>query len=127
MMLPAFSTSETAHQTMIYQQQIPLTTKGPGDMHDLSEQVAAIVTASKVQTGTVNIFNVGSTGAVGTIEFEPGLERDLPTLLDKLIPCRQPCSAHRSPYLSRMASWLSVPGSRSFTWNATCARVNEPF
>ena len=55
-------------------------------MHDLSEQVAAIVAASKVQTGTVNIFNVGSTGAVGTIEFEPGLERDLPTLLDKLIP-----------------------------------------
>ena len=55
-------------------------------MHDLSEQVATIVTASGIQTGTVNIFNVGSTGAVGTIEFEPGLERGLPTLLDKLIP-----------------------------------------
>ncbi len=55
-------------------------------MHDLSEQVAMIVTSSGIQTGTVNIFNVGSTAAVGTIEFEPGLERDLPTLLDKLIP-----------------------------------------
>ncbi len=71
---------------MTYQQQIPITTKGPGDMHDLSEQVAMIVTSSGIQTGTVNIFNVGSTAAVGTIEFEPGLERDLPTLLDKLIP-----------------------------------------
>jgi secondary thiamine-phosphate synthase enzyme len=86
MMLPAISTSEAAHQTMTYQQQIPLATKGPGDMHDLSQEVAAIVTASGVQTGTVNIFNVGRTAAVGTIEFEPGLERDLPTLLDKLIP-----------------------------------------
>ena len=71
---------------MTYQQQIPVTTKGPGDMHDLSKQVAAIVTSSGIQTGTVNIFNVGSTAAVGTIEFEPGLEHDLPTLLDKLIP-----------------------------------------
>ena len=85
-MLPAFSTSEAVHHTMTYQQQIPITTKGPGDMHDLSEQVATIVTSSGIQTGTVNIFNVGSTAAVGTIEFEPGLERDLPTLLDKLIP-----------------------------------------
>ena len=31
-------------------------------MHDLSEQVAMIVTSSGIQTGTVNIFNVGSTG-----------------------------------------------------------------
>ncbi len=33
-----------------------------------------------------NIFNVGSTGAVGTIEYEPGLEKDLPGMLDKLFP-----------------------------------------
>jgi len=55
-------------------------------MHDLTAQVAAIVDSSGVQTGMVNIFNVGSTAAVGTIEFEPGLQRDLPAILDKLIP-----------------------------------------
>jgi len=55
-------------------------------MHDLTAKVAAIVAASGVQTGTVNVFNVGSTAAVGTIEFEPGLEQDLPAMLDKLIP-----------------------------------------
>jgi secondary thiamine-phosphate synthase enzyme len=71
---------------MNYQQQIPVTTKGSGDMHDLTEQIAVIVTASGIRTGTVNIFNVGSTAAVGTIEFEPGLQRDLPAILDKLIP-----------------------------------------
>jgi secondary thiamine-phosphate synthase enzyme len=32
------------------------------------------------------VFNVGSTGALGTIEYEPGLLEDLPELLDKLIP-----------------------------------------
>ena len=55
-------------------------------MHDLTKDVAAIVSASKIVTGTVQVFNVGSTGAVGVIEFEPGLERDLPELLDRLIP-----------------------------------------
>ncbi len=34
----------------------------------------------------MHVFNVGSTAALGTIEFEPGLERDLPAILDKLIP-----------------------------------------
>jgi len=71
---------------MIYQQQILITTKGHGDMHDITEQVAGVVSSSSIQSGNVNVFNVGSTAALGTIEFEPGLERDLPAILDKLIP-----------------------------------------
>ena len=71
---------------MIHQQQILITTKGHGDMHDLTEQVAQIVSSSAIQRGTVNVFNVGSTAALGTIEFEPGLQHDLPAILDKLIP-----------------------------------------
>jgi secondary thiamine-phosphate synthase enzyme len=71
---------------MIYQQQIFITTKGHGDMHDVTEQVARVVSSSAIQTGTVHVFNVGSTGALGTIEFEPGLQHDLPAILDKLIP-----------------------------------------
>jgi secondary thiamine-phosphate synthase enzyme len=71
---------------MTYQQQISLATKGHGDMHDLTGQVAAAVSASRIQTGTVHVFNVGSTAALGTIEFEAGLERDLPAILDQLIP-----------------------------------------
>lgn len=71
---------------MNYQQQIPLMTKGHGDMLNITEQVAAIVTSSGIRAGTVNVFNVGSTAAVGTIEFEPGLQHDLPAILDRLIP-----------------------------------------
>ena len=71
---------------MAYQQRILINTKGHGDMHDLTEQVAEIVSSSAIQRGTVNVFNVGSTAAVGTIEFEPGLQHDLPAILDKLIP-----------------------------------------
>jgi secondary thiamine-phosphate synthase enzyme len=48
--------------------------------------VAQAVNSSGVKTGIVNIFNIGSTAAVGTIEFEPGLRGDMPAILDKLIP-----------------------------------------
>jgi secondary thiamine-phosphate synthase enzyme len=71
---------------MTYQQQISLSTRGHGHMHDLTGQIAQAVAASGILTGIVNIFNVGSTAAVGTIEFEPGLEHDLPAILDRLIP-----------------------------------------
>ncbi len=71
---------------MTFQQQISVRTRAHGDMHDLTEKVSAAVAASGVRTGIVSIFNVGSTAAVGPIEFEPGLQRDLPDVLDKLIP-----------------------------------------
>jgi secondary thiamine-phosphate synthase enzyme len=55
-------------------------------MHNLTDKVAQVVSASRIRAGVVNVFNVGSTGAIGTIEFEPGLEQDLPAILDKLFP-----------------------------------------
>lgn len=71
---------------MIYQKQISIYTKGHGDMHDITDEVTDVVNASGIKTGIVNVFNVGSTAAIGTIEFEPGLQRDLPNILDHLIP-----------------------------------------
>ena len=71
---------------MIYQSEIHLKTSGHRDMHDLTKDVARAVTQSKVRAGVAHLFNVGSTGAIGAIEFEPGLQEDLPSMLDKLFP-----------------------------------------
>ncbi len=71
---------------MVFQEQLTLSTRGHGHMQDLTEQVAAIVARSQVRTGLVHIFNVGSTAALGAIEFEPGLQKDLPEVLDRLLP-----------------------------------------
>jgi secondary thiamine-phosphate synthase enzyme len=71
---------------MTYQGEICLTTKGHAHMHNITDRVAAIVKSSAIKTGFVHAFNIGSTAALGTIEFEPGLEHDLPCILDKLIP-----------------------------------------
>jgi secondary thiamine-phosphate synthase enzyme len=71
---------------MIFQQEITVTTTGHGHMHDLTGEVGEVVSKSGVRTGIAHVFNIGSTSAVGTIEFEPGLQQDLPAILDKLIP-----------------------------------------
>jgi secondary thiamine-phosphate synthase enzyme len=71
---------------MVYQQDIQVQTAGHKDMHNLTDEVVRVTRQSKVRHGVVHVFNVGSTGAIGTIEFEPGLEEDLPAMLDRLIP-----------------------------------------
>ena len=71
---------------MVVQEQFTVSTRGHGDMHDLTERVTAVVARSKVHTGVAHVFTVGSTAAVGTIEFEPGLRQDLPAVLDRLMP-----------------------------------------
>ena len=58
---------------MSFQNQISLNIKGHGDMKDIIEQVAVVVNFLGMKTGIANVFNIGSTAAVGTIEFEPGL------------------------------------------------------
>src|SRR5215469_2847950 len=128
---------------MTYQRQFSIATKGHGDMHDLTEEVAKAVEASGVKTGTVNIFNVGSTAAVGTIEFEPGLEEDLPAVLNKLIPpsrsygheqAWQDGNGHSHLQATLLGPSLTFllpvenpfwePGSRSFISNVTSADEN---
>ena len=71
---------------MVFQQEFTVATRQSGEMHDLTGQVRRIVQQAGVCTGLVQVFNVGSTAAVGAIEFEPGLRKDLPELLTRLIP-----------------------------------------
>jgi secondary thiamine-phosphate synthase enzyme len=71
---------------MVYQQRITLHTEGHRHMQDVTQSVVKIVADSGITTGTAHVFNIGSTGVVGTIEFEPGLQHDLPEILDKLFP-----------------------------------------
>ncbi|MGC9455637.1 MAG: secondary thiamine-phosphate synthase enzyme YjbQ [Phycisphaerae bacterium] len=71
---------------MTFQSRVELRTSGQRDIHDITDQVQKAVSESGVRTGTAHVFNVGSTGCVGTIEMEPGLREDLPDLLDRIAP-----------------------------------------
>ncbi len=71
---------------MVFQESFAINTRGHGEMQDLTDSVRRIVGQSGIKAGIALVFVVGSTGAVGTIEFEAGLQRDLPEMLDRLIP-----------------------------------------
>ena len=71
---------------MVHQEQLSIETHRHGQMHDITDQVARVVANAGITAGMVQVFNVGSTAVVGTVEFEPGLVRDVPELLDRLIP-----------------------------------------
>ncbi|MFW6146308.1 MAG: secondary thiamine-phosphate synthase enzyme YjbQ [Planctomycetota bacterium] len=71
---------------MVHQTRRVVETTGHRDIHDLTGELTAAVADSGIRIGTVHLFNVGSTAAIGTLEFEPGLQADLPELLDRLIP-----------------------------------------
>ena len=102
----------------IVQDSISLTTDGHRHMHDITSKVSAIVSKSGITSGIAHVFNVGSTASVGTIEFEPGLERDLPEILDSLFPpsrdygherAWQDGNAHSHLQASTLGPALSVP------------------
>ncbi len=74
---------------MVKQEQFEVATGGHRDIQDLTPDVTAIVRRSGITTGIAQVFVMGSTGAIGFMEFEPGLRKDLPNLLDRLAPPSQ--------------------------------------
>jgi secondary thiamine-phosphate synthase enzyme len=74
---------------MVQQQSIQFRTKGHGDVINLTERIQHVVAHSGVRTGLASVFVIGSTAAVGAMEFEPGLAKDLPEALDRLLPASQ--------------------------------------
>jgi secondary thiamine-phosphate synthase enzyme len=66
--------------------ELRVATRGEGEVLDLTAGVADSVKASGISNGTVTVFVPGSTAAVTTIEFEPGLRRDFPAALERFAP-----------------------------------------
>ncbi|MFW9823983.1 MAG: secondary thiamine-phosphate synthase enzyme YjbQ [Candidatus Thorarchaeota archaeon] len=57
------------------------------DVINITEQIQNSLKKSGVNNGVVNVHVAGSTGAISTIEYEPGLVKtDIKDLLEKLIP-----------------------------------------
>lgn len=63
-----------------------LSTRGDGQIVDLTDGVARVVRAAGAGAGIATVFAVGSTVAVTTLEYEPGGIEDLTQALERLIP-----------------------------------------
>lgn len=57
---------------------------------NVSAMVSDLVAGSGLEAGVVTVFVIGSTGALITIEDEPGLREDLSTALEKIAPAGIP-------------------------------------
>ncbi|MEE8632558.1 MAG: secondary thiamine-phosphate synthase enzyme YjbQ [Candidatus Bathyarchaeia archaeon] len=70
----------------VVSKQISVETRGEGDILDVTGRVAESVTASRLKSGVVTVFVPGATGALSTIEYEPGLLKDFPDALNRIAP-----------------------------------------
>ena len=61
-------------------------TKGHADVIDITPDVTQALSLLKIKSGIVTASLVGSTGALTTCEYEPGLVADIKDICDKLIP-----------------------------------------
>ncbi|GBE37841.1 MAG TPA: YjbQ family protein [Nitrospirae bacterium] len=71
---------------MVFGEEFSIKTKGFSDIIDITEEVQDIVSKSRVKNGVVNVFAVGSTASITTIEHEPALVEDMKEQLEKFAP-----------------------------------------
>ena len=65
---------------------ITVSSNGENDMIDITRQIDEAIKATMLQDGIVAIFVSGSTAALTTIEYEPGLKKDFPKMLARIAP-----------------------------------------
>jgi secondary thiamine-phosphate synthase enzyme len=66
--------------------QLSLNTQGEQDIIDITGMVSKAVNESRVKDGVITVFVPGATGALTTIEYEPGLLMDFPNMLERVAP-----------------------------------------
>ena len=59
---------------------------GENDVIDLTQEVQRCVSETQLTSGVVVVFVSGSTAAVTTMEYEPGLVKDFPEMLERVAP-----------------------------------------
>ncbi len=65
---------------------LKLSSRGDADVINITDEVAEVLSGLEMRSGIVTISVIGSTGAMTTIEYEPGLKQDIKDVLDRLIP-----------------------------------------
>ena len=69
----------------IINKKLQFSTQGNCDIVDITDDIQEKIYEARLQNGFVNLFVPGATGALTTIEYEPGLIKDFKNLWEKLI------------------------------------------
>jgi len=86
----------------VVSRKIRFSTQGNVDIVNLTERVARNLEEAGLSKGVVNIFVPGATAAVTTMEYEPGLVEDFPTVIEGLVP-KEKAYLHDETHLDRNA------------------------
>ena len=76
----------TPSANKVFSSEINISTKGDLDILDITSSLESLVHDSGIQEGMACVFIGGSTGAITTMEFEPGVVGDIRAALQRLAP-----------------------------------------
>lgn len=65
---------------------VQLRSSTENDIINVTEQISGALKENELQNGIITVFIAGSTAAVTTIEYEPGLRYDFPKMLSRIAP-----------------------------------------
>src|SRR4030067_1719427 len=75
---------------MVFTETFSLSAKGFCDIIDGTGKVGAAAGRSGIAAGLATVFCPGSTCSLTTIEYEPGVIRDLAKVIEKIVPSNVP-------------------------------------
>jgi secondary thiamine-phosphate synthase enzyme len=78
--------SEASGYTTVVTDRIYFDTLGDAHMVNITADDRHLVEATGLQAGTITLFVPGATGALTTLEFEPGVVEDFRKLFDRIAP-----------------------------------------
>jgi len=80
----------------VYHEKIQIKSKGEDDIIDITNNIQGCIESSGLSNGICCVFVPGSTGTISTIEFEPGLKKDVPKALESIAPKDQYYAHHET-------------------------------
>jgi secondary thiamine-phosphate synthase enzyme len=71
---------------------LELSTKGDGTLVNITDQIRERLDKTKMKEGNLTVFVIGSTAAITTFEYEPGLIKDIRDLYQRIAPAEGRCA-----------------------------------
>jgi secondary thiamine-phosphate synthase enzyme len=66
--------------------EITVESKGHNHVIDITGYIKQFIAQNNIENASVTVFVPGSTASITTVEFEPGLQKDIPEFLEKIAP-----------------------------------------
>ncbi len=80
----------------VFYDEINLKTNGEIDIINITDDLQQIINKSTIKDGILCVYVPGSTGSLTTIEYEPGLMKDFPRVLEKIAPKKDHYNHHET-------------------------------